>query len=219
MRRTILTKTTTYLAALCVLSLALAGCSLPIKPPEAQNTFRLNSTNLQTPAIVDHGKEASYLIQMRTLQAAHGFETQEMMYSRDAQNLSPYRNSRWLAAPAEMLSDAIEQTLLKQPWVAGVVPNSANAPVVVNLSCRLIRLEHDLSGNEGKAHLVMTCLWTNPVDRTVESHWRFDKTQPITHNNATQFAAASQTLVNQAITQIVEQTRAVIISAQPKANG
>ena len=218
MRPSVLTKTTTYLAALCVLSFALAGCSLPIKAPESQNSFRFNSTNLQTPAIVDHGKDASYLIQMRTLQAAHGFETQEMMYSRDAQNLSPYRNSRWLAAPAEMLSDVIEQTLLKQPWVAGVVPNSASAPVAVNLSCRLIRLEHDLSGNEGKAHLVMTCLWTNPADRTVESHWRFDKTLPITQNNATQFAKASQELVDQAIKQVVEQTRAVI-SAHPKASG
>lgn len=218
MRPSVLTKTTTYLAALCVLSLALAGCSLPIKAPESQNSFRFNSTNLQTPAIVDHGKDASYLIQMRALQAAHGFETQEMMYSRDAQNLSPYRNSRWLAAPAEMLSDVIEQTFLKQPWVAGVVPNSASAPVAVNLSCRLIRLEHDLSGNVGKAHLVMTCLWTNPADRTVESHWRFDKTLPISQNNATQFAAASQELVDQAITQIVEKTRAVI-SAHPKASG
>lgn len=219
MRPSALTKTSTYLAALCMLSLALAGCSLPIKPPEAQNAFRLNSTNLQTPAIVAQGKDASYLIQMRALQAAHGFETQEMMYSRDAQNLSPYRNSRWLAAPAEMLGDAIEQTLLKQPWVAGVVPNSASAPVAVNLRCQLIRLEHDLSGNEGKAHLVMSCLWTNPADRTVESHWRFDQTRPITQNNATQFAAASQALVDEAITQIVEQTRAVIIRAQPKANG
>lgn len=218
MRPSVLTKTTIYLATLCVFSIALAGCSLPLKPPESQSTFRLNSTNLQTPAIVDHGQDAAYLVQMRTLQAGHGFETQEMMYSRDAQNLSPYRNSRWLAAPAEMLSDAIAQTLLNQPWVAGVVPNSASAPVAVNLSCRLIRLEHDLSGNEGKAHLVMTCLWTNPADRTVESHWRFDKTRPIAQNNATQFAAASQELVDQAIKQIVEQTRAVI-SAHPKANG
>lgn len=217
MRPSDFTKSTQYLAALCVLSLALAGCSLPIKAPEAQNTFRFNGANLQTPAIIDQGKEASYLVQMRTLQAAHGFQTQEMMYSRDAQNLSPYRNSRWLAAPAAMLSDAIQQTMLQQPWVAGVVPNSASAPVAVNLSCRLIRLEHDINGNEGKAHLVMTCLWTNPADRTIESHWRFDKTRPISQNNATQFAAASQELVDQAITQIVEKTRTVI-SAHPKAN-
>ena len=211
---TFLTKATTHIAILCVISLALAGCSLPIKPAESQETFRLNGTNLQTADIIDHGHAGAYLIQMRSLQAAHGFETQEMMYSRDAQNLSPYRNSRWLSAPADMLGDAIEQTFLRQPWVSGVVPNSASAPVAVNLSCRLLRLEHDLSGNEGKAHLVMTCLWTNPADRTVQAHWRFDKTQSLQTNNATEFAEASQQLVDQAIAQIVEQTR-TIISTRP----
>lgn len=218
MRRSTLKKTTLFLMAFCAFSLALVGCSLPIQAPEPQNVFRFNSPNLQTPAITAHGKEAAYLIQMRAMHAAQGFNTQAMMYSRDALNLAPYRDSRWLAEPAEMLGDVIQQTLLKQPWVAGIVPNSASAPTTVNLSCRLIRLEHDLSGNEGKAHLVMTCLWTNPSNRTIEAHWRFDNTQPITRNNATGFAAASQVLVDQATTQIVERTRA-IISAHSKPNG
>lgn len=214
MRPPVLTKATTHLAVLCVLSFVLAGCSLPIKAPESQNTYRLNSTNLQTPAIVNHGQNESYLVQMRSLPAAHGFETPEMMYSRDAQNLTPYRDSRWLAAPGDMLSDAIEQTLLRQPWVSGIVPNSASAPVAISLSCRLIRLEHDISGNEGKAHLVMTCLWTNPTDRTVQSHWRFDENRSMPRNNATQFATATQQLVDQAIEQIVNKTRAIISNRQ-----
>jgi cholesterol transport system auxiliary component len=211
MRPSLPAKFTVHLAALCVLSLVLAGCSLPIRAPEPQDTFRLNSTNLHTPAIINNGQNESYLVQIRSLPASHGFQTPEMMYSLDAQNLTPYRDSRWLAAPANMLNDAIEQTLLRQPWVAGIVANSASAPVAINLSCRLIRLEHDLNGNKGKAHLVMTCLWINPADRTVQSHWRFDETQSMPQNNATQFAAASQQLVDQAIGQIVNQTRAVII--------
>lgn len=207
-----------HFTALCLLALALAGCSLPIKAPVAQNTFRLNSGNVQTPAIVQQGKKSVYLIQLSTLQAMPGFDTPQMMYSRDAQSIEPYRDSRWLAPPSELLSDVIEQTLLKQPWVAGVVSNSATAPVAVQLSCRLIRLEHDIDGKTGRAHLVMNCFWSNPVDRTIEAHWRFDQTRPLPRNDAAQFAAASQKLVDQAVKQIVQKTREVIV-AHPNTSG
>lgn len=210
-------KTIASLAMLSIFSATLAGCSLPIRAPEQQNVFRFNSPNIQTPTIDSTSSESAFLIQMRTPRAAEGFNTQSMMYSRDALNLAPYRDSRWLATPAHMLGDVIEQTLLKQPWVAGVVPNSANAPVAANLSCRLIRLEHDIDGSTGKAHLVMSCLWTTPANHEVQAHWRFDQTQAITRNDATGFATASQQLVDQAVTQIIKQTRAVIVKSA-KAN-
>lgn len=196
----------------------LVGCSLPIKTPAPQTTYRLESPTVHTSAITVQGVAQSVLIQMRPTMASQGFKTQAMMYSKDALNLEPYRDSRWLGPPATLITDAIQQTLIGQPWVSGVVPNSASAPVAVNLSCQLIRLEHDLSGNTGKAHLVMTCLWTNPAQRTVEAHWRFDQTEVVRQNNALGFVQATQTLLDQAVSQITVRTRSVIHRQLQQAN-
>ncbi|MHB8921029.1 MAG: ABC-type transport auxiliary lipoprotein family protein [Halothiobacillus sp.] len=200
-----------------LMGLLLGGCSLPIKPQQAQNTYRLNPPALQTAAITVPGetRPTAYLIEMRPITAAQGFETPAMMYSREALMLLPYRDSHWLAAPAALLTDAVEQALGRQPWVAGVVSNSARAPVAVSVSCNLTRLEHDINGETGHAHLVMSCLWLTPTTRSVLAHWRFDQTQIMPENDAAQFAAASQELVNQALTQIVEKTRELLVAPRP----
>jgi cholesterol transport system auxiliary component len=197
-----------------LLGVFLAGCSLPIKPQQAQTTYRLNPPALASMPLMGTGSTppGAFLIEVRPIEAAKGFETPNMMYSTQAQLLEPYRESRWLAAPAALLTDSMEQVLARQPWVAGVVRNSARAPVMVSISCDLTRLEHDISDNVGHTHLVMSCLWLNPTTRSVLAHWRFDQTQAMPENNAAQFAAASQILVNDALNQLVEKTRALLAS-------
>jgi cholesterol transport system auxiliary component len=195
------------------LALLLAGCSLPIKPEVEQTTYRLNPPTVLTAPLAGAATEPkTYLIEVRPIQAAEGFQTPQMMYSTQAQLLLPYRENRWLAPPAALLTDSIAQVLTRQPWVAAVVSNSARAPVALGISCNLTRLEHDMANQVGQAHLVMSCLWTNPATRTVLAHWRFDQTQAMPENDAMQFAAASQTLVNAALTQLVEKTRALVAS-------
>ncbi|OYY55469.1 MAG: hypothetical protein B7Y53_03870 [Halothiobacillus sp. 28-55-5] len=203
--------------SLSLVSILLAGCSLPIKPQQAQTTYRLNAPAPLTQAITatqGNTSQAAYLIALRPIEAAQGFETPAMMYSTQPQLLLPYRDSRWLAAPAALITDAAEQTLARQPWVAGVVENSARAPVAVSISCDLTRLEHDISDDKGHTHLVMSCLWLDPATRSVLAHWRFDQTQAMPENNAAQFAVASQILVNDALTQLVEKTKTIVASAR-----
>lgn len=199
-----------------LVGILLAGCSLPIKPQQAQTTYRLNPPAPLTQAVAAQSNtpQATYLIAFRSIEAAQGFETPAMMYSTQPQLLLPYRDSRWLAAPAALLTDAAEQTLARQPWVAGVVKNAARAPVAVSISCDLTRLEHDITDDKGHTHLVMSCLWLDPTTRSVLAHWRFDQTQAMPENNAAQFAFASQILVDEALTKLVEKTRAIVASAR-----
>lgn len=204
-------------AAMALLATALAACSLPIKPQHAQDTYRINPpVALSTPAIVSaQGKAQAFLVRFGSIEADSGFESVAMMYSPEAQQLRPYRDNRWLAPPAEMLTDAVTQTLIRQPWILGVVPNSAGAPVALNLRCHLNRLEHDVSGDSGRVRLALDCLWLDPKTRSVRAHWYFDESQAVSHNDATQFAQASQSLVDKAIGAIVRQTRNLL--ATPEA--
>ncbi|HUX81379.1 MAG TPA: ABC-type transport auxiliary lipoprotein family protein [Halothiobacillus sp.] len=198
-------------AGIGLLAAITASCSLPIKPPIAQNAYRLNPlVTLHTPAIEANGKPAEFLILMRPMMADNGFDTSEMMYSSQAQQLKPYRDSRWLAPPADLLADAITQTLIRQPWVQGVVPNSAGAPVVLSMSCHLGRLEHDLGASTGHVRLAMSCLWLDSAAHSVRASWHFDESVAIDQNDAAHFAAASQKLADRAITEIVQQTRQLL---------
>lgn len=199
---------------LLLVGLIPTACSLPIKPPSAQETYRLNPVlSLQSAAITTaQGQPREFLLQMRPITAANGFETSAMMYSRQAQVLQPYRDNRWLAPPADLLTDAMAQTLTRQPWVMGVVPNSAGASVALSVSCDLTRLEHDMTGSSGQVRLALNCLWLDPAAHAVRGHWRFDQTAPVTQNDAAHFAAASQQLVDQVITGVVRRTRQLLLA-------
>ncbi len=199
------------MAGIGLLAAITASCSLPITPPIVQNAYRLNPLGtLHTPAIEAHGKPMVFLIQMRSMLADNGFNTSGMMYSSQAQQLRPYRDSRWLAPPADLLTDAITQTLIQQPWVQGVVSNSSGAPAALSMSCHLSRLEHDIVDTTGHVRLVMNCLWLDSAAHSVRASWHFDESVAIDQNDAAHFAAASQKLTDRAITGIVQQTRQLL---------
>ncbi len=198
-------------AGLCALS--LAGCSLPIQAPHPQQTWRLDTPKVASEPVLISGKPQQITLLLRAINPVQELDSPAMMYSRAPQVLAPYRDSRWLAPPAEMIGDALSQSLASQPWVAGVVRTGGPVRVQLALSCGLEKLEHDISGAQGVAHLAMDCLWLNPSTRSIEAHWRFDQTTPLTHNAAADFAAGAQQLLNQAAAQIVQQTRVLASSA------
>lgn len=206
------------LAGLLLLSTMTASCSLPIKPQIAQQTYRINPLiDLHTPAITEQGKSRTFMLRMQNIEADTGFDSSAMMYSPQAQQLRPYRDNRWLAPPADMLTDALKQTLVRQPWIQGVVPNSAGVPVSLNLRCHLNRLEHDMTGVKGQVRLVLDCLWLDPAQRSVRAHWYFDQARTVSRNDASHFASASQALADKALGEIVETTRR-LLAESPSAD-
>ena len=134
--------------------------------------------------------------------------------SRSADTLEPYRDSRWLAPPAQLVGDAIAQTLSRQPWVSAVQQQTALASAPWALHCSLYRLEHDLRGGQGTVRLGLTCELANQRTRSIAAHWHFDGSQPLTVNDAAHFAQGAQTLLNQALGEIVQQARAAVAAAE-----
>ena len=190
-------------------SMALAACSLPINRAVVQQTYRLTASDYSTAAL-----PAPTVIQLLPVRAAAGFQSAAMMYSRSPDTLDPYRDSRWLAPPSQLVGDAIARTLSRQPWVSAVQQQTALASAPWALHCTLNRLEHDLSGSRGTAHLDLTCELANQRTRQIAAHWHFDGSQPLAVNDAAHFARGAQTLLNQALVGVVQHTRAVVQAAQ-----
>lgn len=190
-------------------SMALAACSLPINRAVVQQTYRLTASDYTTAAL-----PAPTVIQLLPVRAAAGFQSAAMMYSRSPDTLDPYRDSRWLAPPSQLVGDAIARTLSRQPWVSAVQQQTALASAPWALHCTLDRLEHDLSGSRGTVHLDLTCELANQRTRQIAAHWRFDGRQPIAVNDAAHFARGAQTLLDQALAEVVRRTHAAVAAAQ-----
>ncbi|OIQ76939.1 hypothetical protein GALL_413730 [mine drainage metagenome] len=188
----------------------LSACSLPAVRAPMQQTYRLLPADIRTAALPQ-----PVVLQMLRTNAAPGFESSAMMYSRTADTLSPYRDSRWLAAPSQLIDDAIARTLSRQPWISAVQQRTVLVNAPWTLHCSLNRLEHDVSTNPGTVRLDLSCqLIDNPTER-IAAHWAFDGAQPVAVNDAGHFAQAAQTLLDQALAGLVDRIRSAVARPQP----
>ena len=196
-------------ALVALSSLALAACSLPINRQPVQQTYRLNAPDIRTAPLPQ-----PTVLQLLPVRAAAGFQTAAMMYSRSTDTLEPYRDSRWLAAPSQLVGEAIALTFSRQPWISAVQQQTMLVSAPWALHCSLNRLEHDVRAGQGTVHLALTCELANQRTSRIAAHWQFDGSQPIAVNDAAHFALGAQTLLDQALEGIVQHTRAAVGAAE-----
>jgi len=206
-----------FRAVLALSSVALAACSLPVNRQPVQQSYRLTAPDIRTAPLAQ-----STVIQLLPVRASAGFQSPAMMYSRSPDTLETYRDSRWLAAPAQLIGEAIASALNRQPWVSAVQQQTVLVSAPWALHCSLNRLEHDVRAGQGAGqgaehgtvHLDLTCALANQRSGRIAAHWRFDGSQPIAVNDAAHFAQGAQTLLDQAIDGVVQHTRAAVEAAQ-----
>jgi cholesterol transport system auxiliary component len=187
----------------------LAACALPVNRQPVQQTYRLTGADIASVPLPQ-----PVVVQLLPVRAAAGLQSAAMLYSRSPDTLEPYRDNRWLAPPAQLIGDAIAQTLSRQPWINAVQQQTVltNAPWA--LHCSLYRLEHDLRGDQGTVHLDLVCELANQRTRRIAAHWRFDRREPLVVNDAAHFARGAQALLNQALAEAVRQTRDAVQAAE-----
>lgn len=189
-------------------ALLLSACGLPVPHEPEQTSYRLNPVQVAIPGQIENVPSrlgAPILIRLNRVTAANGFDSAAMVYSRDRQTLSRYRDNRWIATPAVLIGDALDQTLQRQSWVAGVLRAGQRLPAKLDVSCSLDRLEHDVEASGGQVHLSMGCLLVSGSGQNVLAHWRFDQEQSIRVNDAEHYAEAAQSLLDKALTALVGQ--------------
>ena len=190
-----------------VLALALAlaasslgaGCTLSTTGAQAQATYRLRAVPLVVPVANVH----PVVIRLLTVGAGPGLGGTAMLYSSKPGQIEPYRDSRWVAPPADLIRAAIAQTLSRQSWVSAVEQATPLAPADWTVHCDLVRLEHDVFSGHGVVHLDLTCQIVQASPRRVFAHWHVDGQRVIAVNDATHYAQAAQSLLERAVAQIV----------------
>jgi len=186
-----------------LVGLALTACGLPGPHHDQQTTYRLNPIPAIKQADDARLRSNPIVLRLDRVTAANGFQSAAMMYSRDRQTLARYRDNRWIAPPAVLIGDAMELSLLHQPWVAGVLRGGHRMSALMDIQCGLDRLEHDVLAKGGRVHLSMTCMLLADDSGKSLAHWRFDRSMPIKRNDAEHYADAAQALLDQALKDLV----------------
>ena len=176
-----------------------AGCTLSATGARAPAMYRL----LPVPLVVPVANVHPVVIRLLTVGAGPGLGGTAMLYSSRPGRIEPYRDSRWVAPPADLIGAAIAQTLSRQSWVSAVEQATPLAPADWTVHCDLVRFEHDVFADRGVVHLDLTCQIVHASTRRVFAHWRVDGQQAIAVNDAPHYAQAAQSLLQRAVSQIV----------------
>ena len=192
-------------------ALALTACALPrVTQRPAQVEYRLSAPGLRQAGPAGE----PVILRVLGVQAAPGFDGVPMLYSPRPTQLMPYRDSRWLVPPAEMIGSALRQTLARQPWVAAVEGDGSPGAAPWVLSCRLDRLEHDVYSR--RVVLDMRCELFGDSGNKLRAAWDFDAAKAMPVQDAQAYAQATQDLLGRALAQALRRI-AEAVQGQPPA--
>lgn len=196
------------LALSLALCLALAGCALPrVTQRPAQTDYRLRAPRIAQAA------PGLRPITLRVLpvRAAPGLQGVDMLYSPTPLQLMPYRDSRWLVPPAEMIDTALRESLARQAWVAAVEGGEAPGRTDWALRCGLDSLEHDVYAR--RVEFAMRCQLYAGAEESLRASWSFEAARPVQAQDAAQYAQATQDMLDQAVAGVLRQVVRVVAAA------
>lgn len=180
----------TPLVPLCRLSAAglifvlLGGCgSLPSTSASPPSFYMLD--NVRSAPIARSETPAAERVAAPTLivsppHAASGFDSQRIIYMRDAHRLEYYAHSEWVDPPARMLAPLIVATLENSGTFRAVVLTPSAAAGDLRLDTEIIRLQHDLDRQPSKVRFTLRAYIVDNTTRQVLAWREFDESTPVT---------------------------------------
>ena len=184
----------------------IAGCSVLPAPDGEPAHWRLVAPAVE---VATDRADPAVAVRLIETRANNAIDRRDMAYSRTPQSLAYYRDNRWIASPAVMLDEILDEGLTRQHWVRNVMRGGARVPTDLALYCEVQQLEHQLEYVDGRVHLKVACSWYRSEDRELIETLLFDQSVDIPRNDAAHYAAGAQELVAAFMTALIRQGRAL----------
>lgn len=107
-------------------------------------------------------------------QAAAGFDSQRIIYVRQAHQLEYFANSEWVDTPARMLAPLIVAALNQGRSFRAVVATPSAAAGDLRLDTEILRLQHEFGGSPSRVRLTLRATLTDNATRQVLAQLDFD---------------------------------------------
>ena len=174
----------TTLAAICVAGLmAVSGCSLltPTAAPASSHysldldapSAAVPATPVTPPAPSATGTATKTLI-VNPTRAAAGFDSQRIIYLREAHKLEYFANSEWVDPPARMLGALIVKAIERSGIFGAVVLSAGAAAGEVRLDTEIVRLQHEFLTSPSRVRFTLRATLVDDKTRRVLAWREFD---------------------------------------------
>jgi cholesterol transport system auxiliary component len=196
-------------------SASLAGCGSLFGPaPPAPHFYTLDAAAPpSTPrAAAPAAASASAPVVIVALpRAAAGFDTDRIVYVREAHRLEPYADNQWIDTPPRMLGPLIAGSLSRTGVFGAVLAAPSPAIGQWELDTEIVRLQHELAGSRVRFTLRATLV--DKPTRTVVMTREFDASAPTSSANPAGAVAAA----NVAVADVLGQLTAFCVDAVARA--
>ena len=154
-------------AALTLLAACSALRPTPVPPPAF---FALDAASAATAAALrdaSTGPAAAPTLVVNPPQAGAGFDSQRIIYVRQAHQLEYFAHSEWVDTPARMLAPLIVSALDRAGTFRAVVATPTAATADLRLDTEVVRLQHEFGGAPSRVRLTLRATLTDNATRQV----------------------------------------------------
>lgn len=180
----------------------LGGCSSLLSPADVSPPALYSFDNAQPlaqdarPAKI----EAPTLV-LSTPRAAAGFDSQHMIYIRQAHKLEYFRQSQWVNTPANMLSPLVAVAMERSGAFGAVVQSSTSVNAKFRLDLEVVRLQHEFLSSPSRVHFTLRAHLLDTATQQVIAWHEFDTLVPAKSDDPYGGVMAA----NQAVRDVIEQ--------------
>ena len=193
-------------AALCAGAAFAAGCgSLFGPPPPAPHFWTLDPP--PPAARAPAASASSPVVIVATPRAAAGFDTDRIVYVREAHRLEPYADNQWIETPPRMLGPLIAEALSRSGAFAAVLATPSPANGRWELDTQIVALQHEVA--EQRVRFALRATLVDKPARTVVVAREFEATAPTASTNPAGAVAAA----NVAVADVLGQLTAFCVAA------
>ncbi|MDP3478332.1 MAG: ABC-type transport auxiliary lipoprotein family protein [Desulfoprunum sp.] len=192
-----------HFGAMALVASLLCGCSmlLPAKSP-TPTLYSFDSPQPvgQTVSAAPVKMGAPTLI-VSIPRAASGFDSQQIIYIRQAHTFEYFRQSQWADAPAGMILPLIVAALERSGQFSAVIQSPTSAVGQLRLDVEIVRLQHEFLTLPSQAHFTLRAHLLDTATRQVVAWREFDTIVP----SASEDPYGGVLAANSAVRLVIEQ--------------
>jgi cholesterol transport system auxiliary component len=194
--------------ALATAAALLAGCGSLLGPKAAPPHFwALDSAvpsqgAASAPARAAARPASAPVLIVAMPRAAAGFDTDRIVYVREAHRLEPYADNQWVDTPPRMLAPLIAESLARTGVFAAVLSAPSPANGQWELNTEIVRLQHEVG--ESRVRFTLRATLVDKATRAVAAAREFDAVAPAPSASPAGAVVAANAAVGQVLGQLTD---------------